>query len=247
MLAAICVALAASSASAAIINSVLADSTTGISGITSWPVAFTDDTPLGSNPSANATAEGNYGGASLFSLAQSWTATTNGVLTNLQMAITGAGGANFNVALYDGGTSGWADIGSGTYTPGTNVSNNLFTDTSTQTFAQYNVPGANAAVLSFALSGADQVPIVAGHQYIFEVSATTNIGSQMLWFRNGADAGNYAAGQGFRQRSPVNGNARRDFSLAATVVPEASSIVLASIGCCLVGFCRRRAKQGTAS
>jgi hypothetical protein len=213
----------ATTLTASITPSVTYNSTSGIAGITSWPNPFTVASV--SNPSLYSTAENNYGGSSLFSLGQSWTATTSGNLTGVQMAISGTAPVSFNVSLFDGGTSGWTDITFGTYTPGGNVSANLFSDTSLKTWTGYTLSGATAAVLDFSLTGADQVAITAGHQYIFEISATTNP-SGMVWFRGATP--NYTGGQAFRQRSPLNG-AIRDMTLAVEVVPEPS--VLTLVGC----------------
>ena len=43
--------------------------------------------------------------------------------------ISGTAPVSFNLSLYDGGTSGWADQGGTAYNPGVNVSAKLFTDT----------------------------------------------------------------------------------------------------------------------
>jgi len=240
--AALCAALAAGSASAAITTSVTANSTTGIAGITSWPTPFTDSstglTSPANDPSDYTVTENNYGGASLFSLGQSWTATTTGKLTNIQITITGTAPVSFNANLYDGGTSGFTTGGS-SYTPGGNVSNNLFADTSTQTWTGFTVMGANAAVLNLALSGADQVNVVAGRQYIFEIASQTNPNG-MIWFRNGVDAIAYPGGQAYRQRAGLNGNSNRDMAIALTVVPEPSCLALAGLGALALSLVRRR-------
>ena len=231
-----------SSASAAISTSISFNSTTGLPGITSWPNSYTETSRA--NPSQYTIGENNYGGASLFSLGQSWTATTSGNLTRLQIAISGTAPVSFNVALYDGGTSGWANNGSASYSPSVNVSANLFADTSVQTWSQFTLPGATAGVLDFSLSDADQVSIIAGHQYIFEISSSANP-SGMIWYRNGDNTIEYAGGQAFRQGAALNGNAARDMTLAVTVVavPEpASATLLGMSGLLILNHLRRRAK-----
>jgi hypothetical protein len=109
------------------------------------------------------------------------------------------------------------------------VSNNLFSSSLAVTWTGYTLEGGTAAVLDFALSGADRVAIQTGHQYILEIASTTNP-SGMIWFRNGATGANYTGGQAFRQRSPLNGNAARDMTLAVTVIPEPATIALLSLG-----------------
>ncbi len=221
----------ASSVQATITTSVSFNSTTGIGGITSWPNPYTVSSVTNGNPSGFNSAENNYGGSSLFSLGQSWTATVAGNLTDVQITISGTAPVGFNVNLFDAGTSGWADIGSGTYAPGGNVSANLFSDTSLQVWSGFTLSGATAAVLDFSLTGADQVSIVSGHQYIFEISSTTNI-SNLIWFRMANNALDYPDGQAFRQRSPLNGNPLRDMAIAVNVaaVPEPSSLAFIAIG-----------------
>jgi hypothetical protein len=160
-----------------------------ISNITTWPVAYTDASVA--NPSTYNVGENNYGGAPLYSLAQSWTATVSGPLTDIQIAISGTAPVNFNLNLYDGGTSGWADIIEGTYNPGVNVSNNLFSSSLAVMWTGYNNSGDTAAVLDFAFSSADGVAVTSGHQYIFEIASEDNPNG-MFWYRCGPGS-NYTA------------------------------------------------------
>jgi hypothetical protein len=235
--AALCAALAVGSASAAITTSVTANSTTGIAGITSWPNPFNFASPA-ADPSSASVAETNYGGASLYSLAQSFVAPISGNLSRVQLAITGTAPVTFNVAVFDALAFPAVDVGAGTYAPGSNVSNNLLTTADPQTWTGYTLQGANAAVLDFSLSGSDQVSVTAGKTYIFEVSSTSNL-VNMGWFRTIANAPN---GQAFRQRAPLNGNNARDMALAATIVPvpEPSCLVLGGLAALALATLRRR-------
>jgi len=198
------------------------------SNITAWPVGCTDTSAA--NPSAYGQVENNYGGAPTFSLAQSWTATTGGNLSHVQIVIAGAPPVSFNINLYDGGVSDskkdsptdWSDVGGNTYKPGVNVSQNLFSSSLAVTWTGFKDSNDQVAVLDFAFDGADQVAIQAGHQYIFEIASESELGN-LTWFRNASEATNYTGGQAFRQRSPLNGNPARDFTLAVTVGREAAT------------------------
>ena len=173
-------------------------------------------------------------------MAQSWLSNTTGNLTNIQIAITGTAPVSFNIAVYDAGTNDVSEITSGSYTPGSGgFSNNLLTDTSPQTWNGYTLQGATAGILNFALSGADQIPVVAGSSYIFEINSTTNP-SGLGWFRGGASPA-YVDGQAFRQRSPLNG-ALRDMTLAVSVaaIPEPGTLSLVCLGMLAIFATKRR-------
>ena len=114
LLSGLAVAACASSGFAAISASMAANSTTGIAGITSWPLPYNDTSVA--NPSLFGVTENNYGGSSLFSMAESWTATASGNLEHVQITITGTAPVNFDVAVYQANANVWAEITTGTYT-----------------------------------------------------------------------------------------------------------------------------------
>lgn len=222
---------------AAIGAPVLAGVTTTVTGypavenITSWAAAPTDTTT--SSPAAYGQIENNYGGAAPYSLAQSWTAAKGGALSHIQIIVSGTPPVSFKINLYDAGvwdgnqnsSTDWSDVGSAgghTYKPGANVSKNLFSSSLLVMWTGFKDAGDKVGVLDIALDGADAVPLQANHQYIFEITSDNNL-NDMTWYRNSDIATNYAGGQAFRQGSPLNGNAARDFALAVTEGAAASA------------------------
>ena len=242
--AALGLAACASTSVAAISASMASNSTTGIAGITSWPLPYNDTSVV--NPSQFGVTENNYGGSALFSMAQSWTSNVNGNLEHIQITITGTAPVNFDVAIYKSTVNNLAETTSQGYTPGANATLLTTSDTDgdlinlvtsdSVTWAQFTQQGATAGVLDIAFSGADSVPILAGQQYVFEIVSDTNP-SGMIWFRGGASPV-YTGGQAFRQRNPLNG-ALRDFAMAVSV-PEPTSLV--AIGAAGLGLLARRRK-----
>lgn len=230
-------AVGSASASAAISTSVVFNSTTNFAGITTWPHPVTVNSAevAGNSPGTYITVtEGNLGNiVDGFSFAQSFTATTTGKLTEVQLPITGTAPVSFRLHVYDGLGKDWTDISvydpdgdmSGNqFVPGTDVSNDLLADTTVQTWLGYTEMGATAAVLGVTLTGADQVSIDSGKTYIVEFELNPdndiNFANPLLVGRNGANGDNstnYTGGQAFRARKPLNGNALRDIAMAITV------------------------------
>ncbi|MGA2092207.1 MAG: hypothetical protein ABSH16_02210 [Sedimentisphaerales bacterium] len=192
-----------------------------LENISSWPQPFTDTSTA--VPSTFSQAENNYGSAP-YSLAQSWTATTSGSLSRIQLLISGTAPVSFKINLYDAyvwdgkenSASDWSDVGSKEYKPGGNVSKNLFSSTLPVTWTGFTNQGDQVGVLEIVLTGADSVPIEKGHQYIFEIASDSDI-KNMMWYRNASSETNYSGGQAFRQANPLNGSNARDFAAAFTV------------------------------
>lgn len=68
-----------------------------------------------------------------------------------------------------------------------------------------------AGLLKLDFTGADQVVLGAGHMYAFEISGTSGT-NPMAWYRTTADT--YGGGAGYRDRTWINGNNAREFSMA---------------------------------
>ena len=222
---------------------------TAIANITAWANPYTVNSQV--NPANFSTPENNYGPSSggIYALGQSWTATSSGALTDIQITITGTpssvGAGALNLKLYDAGTSGYADTGSATYNGGVSpLSANLFqtADSTGLTVPTFTIGGTTAAILDFSLSGLDQVSITTGHQYIFELESTSSTINNLIWYRFAAAGTNYTGGQAFRAGGPgggsafeggsLNGNGARDMAIAVDVVPvpEPSTLALMGLG-----------------
>lgn len=164
-----------------------------------------------------------------FSFAQSFTATTTGKLTRIQLPVTGMAPQSFHLNIYDGLDNDLTDINffdpnmdmiNDPYIPGTSVSNNLLTDTALQTWTGYTVMGANVAVVDLSLTGADAIDVVTGKTYIVEFDLGAEFNSQLFVGRNGNNTTNYTGGQAFRARktlSPADPMGYRDIGMAFTI------------------------------
>jgi glucuronoarabinoxylan endo-1,4-beta-xylanase len=160
-------------------------------------------------PGLNATVnEANLGTTNA---SQTFTATTNLVLTNLQLYVSGTA-QTFNLRLYDLGTGYAANSGNPSpYTPGSDLFSGLslaFTSSS------------SGFVINLAFTGADQVSLTNGHKYAFELGKVS--GGPMIWYRTGSDL--YANGDAYRDRSLINGTLR-DFALAVYGTPFAGASI----------------------
>jgi len=219
------------------------------SGISAWIVTpnAADSTAWTSESFTSYAANiGQFGSSdqNTTSMGQSFAATASGTLSDIQIIVSGnPSGLSLNLALYDAGSatgSIFANTGSQTYTPGTNVSANLLAaDATGVVLPAYTTQGANGAVLDFQLSG-EGVSLTAGEEYIFELNTLSN--SAMFWGREANNTLDYPNGQAFKARSPLNGNSLRDWSLAVTVVPEPGSLVLLGLAAPAMLWAARKQK-----
>ena len=203
----------------------------------SWPVNPNAGDTTGGAPNSYSQVENNYGSGPPTggSLGQSIDATATGLLSDIEIMVTGAvSGTTFNLNFYSAGpaTAGLAGSGSASYTPGSGgVSLNLLaSDSQGLTMPGYNTGGAVGAMIDFNLQGSDGgIPITAGDEYIVEIADPSNSGDLIL-LRNGATGAAYANGEAFRSESSLNGNSARSFGVAlAVAVPEPASIGLVAI------------------
>ena len=247
--------LALQRAHAAVTASVTGNSTTG--SFSAWPTLPNagDSTAGNTNLSQFNSAENNYGSGPPTggSLSQSFLCTQSGTLSDLEFVISGTAPVTFNAALYDAGTTtglsdtsvnaygNGADVANGT--PGSGgvvvpVSSNLLPASSTGLIWNgFTQTGANAAVLDVHVDPSDNVNLVSGHEYVFEVNSPSSA-ANFLWLRMANNAVDYANGQAFRSRAPLNGNPARDMSFGAIVAPEPASVAL--IGIAFTALAARR-------
>jgi glucuronoarabinoxylan endo-1,4-beta-xylanase len=172
------------------------------------PTIMTASSPLTSK-------EGNWGSSAPYSLGQSFTAPVSGVLTNIQLYGSGRTTANILLYLYDMGpaiqyASQPSSVVSGSNSVTTVVSGNLFSTNLAITV----VSTASDQVMQLTFSGADAVPLIGGHEYMFTMVSTNS--SPMYWDDGGSNP--YPGGAAYRQNSFINGGSTTDFSLAVTLI-----------------------------
>jgi glucuronoarabinoxylan endo-1,4-beta-xylanase len=185
------------------------------STITNWSAGALIAT-VADPPGINATTgENNFGTANV---AQTFTAQTNIVLTNIQMFVSGTA-QTFNLHLFDLGTGYAANSGNPSpYTPGSDLFSGIQ--------LAFTASTGNGFVINLAFTGADQVLLGNGHKYAFELEQVS--GGPMTWYRTGGDI--YANGDAYRDRSLINGN-KRDFALAVFGTPATNSLTTAAAQC----------------
>ena len=169
---------------------------------------------VANNPSTTLNStESNWGSSAPYELGQSFTAPVSGVLTNIQLYVTGKNTTNI-LYLYDMGPAIQYLVSQPSQiTPGSNgISGNLFSANLT-----IAVPTtSSASVMQINFSGADAVQLIGGHQYMFDMVSLSS--SAMWWDRDGGGSDIYSGGMAYRQNSKFNGGTTTDFSLAVTLI-----------------------------
>jgi hypothetical protein len=203
---------------------------------------------VNASPNSFSVAENNFGGPPPIA-GQSFLATKDGRVSNVQMLVSGAA-ATYDVHLYDLGASPPAPGGATTY------SNALPDLLPANTWFQFfGTSNTSVVVLDLLGAGVNQVFLEKGNTYVWEIvgvardSTGAVIGNTpnntMTWNRNAPSAGlggSYLPyGQAFRSRSALNGNQDRSFAFAAHLVPEPASLLIAALGgLALMAGVRRR-------
>jgi hypothetical protein len=183
---------------------------------------------------------------------QSFLATKDGRLDNVQMLVGGAP-ATYDVHLYDLGLNAPAPTNVTTYS--TALPDLLPADT---WFRFLGTPITSVVVLYLIDAGLRDIRLVEGHTYVWEIvglerdangvlTGNNTATSAMSWYRNAPSAGSGESylpnGQAFRQRSAINGNADRSFAMAVHLIPEPSTLIVASIGMLGLAFVNRRGRS----
>lgn len=173
-------------------------------GATSWP-----GTPLlstVSNPASQLIVGESFGGATSYTQTFTIPAPNNYTLQTICLYAGGGSGtsatATLRVNLFDLG--GRIAPNPSSYAPGVNL---LGGGSGLPITYTYQPNG----VLRLDFSGADNVQLLAGHMYAFELAGVSGT-TPMNWIRTTADT--FAGGAAYRNRSWINGSNARDFGLA---------------------------------
>ena len=174
-------------------------------GATAWP-----GTPIlssAANPNSTFTVGESFSSTTSYDETFTIPAGTNYKLSSIRIFAGEGAGSSVSAPL----TLGLYDLG-GLYTAPNpsplSLSVNLFGNGSGLPITYTT---QTKGVLEFDFSGDDQVVLVGGHMYAFEL-VSANGTTPIYWYRNGADT--YSGGAAYRGRSWINGNNARDMSLA---------------------------------
>jgi len=163
------------------------------------------------------------------------TFTVNSPFTLATASIYGGGGpGNVTLNLYDLGT-GLVAPNPSPYTIGTS----LWGAGAGLTIA---IGNQATSILQFDFTGADQVSLLAGHMYAFQLSSS-DATTPFFWQRTGAAASTYADGAAYRNAAWINNNNAREFSLALYNVPEPTSMAILGMGALFGAFRLRRQRK----
>ena len=171
---------------------------------TSWP-----DTPIiktVSNPSAQSIVGESFGAAT--SIAETFTVPgpNNYTVQTVYLYVGGGAGTSSSASV----TLNLYDLG-GRIAPSPSSYSPNFSLLGGGNGLQIGyAPQANG-LLRLDFDGPDQVQLIAGHMYAFELDGISET-NPLSWFRTISDT--YAGGAAYRNRSWINGTSARDFSMA---------------------------------
>lgn len=181
-----------------------------------------------------AAAEGNFGGTGNNGLGQTFSLTTAGILSQIQIGMAGSG--TFGIALYDLGVGPQTPTTTSSFTVGTDL---LSSGSAVTSFTPTAFTGSQVA--NFTFTGADAITLQANEYYMFVLTTgTANTASSTIqWTRGGSAGATFTGGQFFRASSgttvlgAINGSIRQgDFALTTTPIPapEPTTLALAGLG-----------------
>jgi len=181
------------------------------------------------------------------SLAETFTVSTSGALSSIQVVMAG-GSENFNIALYDLGTvtafgTYPAVPGQANFVPTTSSQSQVDLLNTSDQFAYAANTGQNLYTLTFG----ENVTLASGELYAFAMDPTdANAAAGTWWVRGGTPNASYGNGEGwntdsssyayayqnFEGKSGPYSSGGRSFDMAVTetAVPEPSTLAFTSLG-----------------
>lgn len=164
-------------------------------GPTAWPgtpLLAGNDNPVLALPSDHS-GEGGVEAVDSTYVAQSFRVASDTTLDSIALLFASGGAGSHSIKVYDLGASGTA-LTEGSYTGGTELVSTTFTIDA----------GFDYSIVELDFTEADEVALMAGHNYLFEVSKDPD-GAAFYWARFSETNSTYADGALFKTGTLANG------------------------------------------